>query len=529
MARAIQFHAPNAPNFGEANDLTLKSMELGNHAVKSITDTWNNAVKAVENRNHAEMKQMIDAYNHQQLQDPTVLNQVQEDIKRLGLETGNVYDPVVMQTYLDTRGDTLLKRNENNLDYDVKEFKHDNEVLNDRLNKAFTISKYLEGRYRTGDTPENIQHNAWVNSELSNLVEQFPKEQQLLASAFMNNKIREQQAEDARKVLADSKVRSEIGVNNANAFNTSVKASATKTLLPYEVLDKQSGIAYRNAQTLTENALRQGKVDEQDIRNIGNLYKNQAEQDKPSEQITNIQKGFEKYGFPSQAIDKDGNLNVNMLRNSITTSVGIAKDKAGNQFDMSYIDWANKHKPDLIKVSKIHPTKLNDFALFLNEQHEKNGLALTDRQKIILETALIDGTLPIERILNGNFLGMSNYGSAIEELGKKYLKQNEAIDEQRKTEVAKNTLMTKITELSSVTGLSPIDMVERGIIPNEYLILLPDNFLPETMREAIAKKKEESKKTAEQRLIEESNRYKTISQNNKVKESDEITGGTYGW
>lgn len=529
MARAIQFHAPSLPNFGEANDLTLKSMELGNNSIKSITDTWNNAVKAVENRNHAEMKQMIDAYNYQQLQDPNVINQVQNDIKRLGLETGNMYDPTVVQTYLDTRADTLLKREAdklahqtNGLEYDIKNYGYDEKVFNDSVAKVVTAGSYPLRTQNIND-PKSV---ADTIKQLNELIQSFPKEQRPFVTASIYN-------DAISKGVAHQKSMAELDTLFANIDKTKAQTNSINSLLPYEIKETEANIAFKNAQTETENSTRQGKIDGQTISNAVQEHKLIGEVNKPSEQITNIQKNLESRGFPMQAIDKDGNLNNNLLRNSVTTSVEVAKSKVNNQFDMSYIEWANKHKPDLIKASKIHPTKLEAFAHFLNEQHEKTGLTLKDRERIILETALIDGSLPIESILNGNFFGASiNYGSYIEKLGKNYLKQNEAIDEERKAEVTRNTLITKISDLSNATGLSPIDIVQRGIVAEEYLPLLPDNFLPESMKEAIAKKRKEASKTPTQKLIDEESRYRegnklTKEQKSQIK-APAIGGGTYG-
>lgn len=516
MARAIQFHAPNAPNFGEANDLTLKSMELGNHAVKSITDTWNNAVKAVENRNHAEMKQMIDAYNYQQLQDPNVINQVQNDIKRLGLETGNMYDPTVVQTYLDTRADTLLKREAEKLQHQSNGIAYDNAVIANKDNKLkFDDSRktYLAKDLGYALLALNPKGDEQLGAKI---IQQYAQNEPTVVGRHIEN--------TSNRLQQDAKVNADNNLKYAQAGYDDARSKALNMTTPVEVQKALVGIEKDKASIENMQA--------NTVKTLQDMYNSQ---NAPTAQQKVMQERIDKAGLPPNIITHDGKFDNNVARNHVMLSVAVAKNKANNHFDMSYEQFVMDKKPTLVKANKdLPPEVMRDLGNVILEQASKSNITLTPKERIVLETGILTGLLPYERILNGTFFGMSNYEGALEELGNQYLKYSQAVSQKEVEQKARDTYIEEIKKISQTTGMSALDIVSSGVVPNEELYLLPDNFIPQSMKGLVKKPqseqtKEESKKTVEQRLIEESNRYKTTSQNNRVKESDEITGGIYGW
>lgn len=344
MTRVIQFNAPNLPNFGEANELYKLGMEYANKAVTQGKQTFDDAVKAVENRNHAQIQSMINGYSRDELLDPTVQFNIQEDIKRLGLDTGNIYDPMKVNTYLDTRPDTLLQRGGNEIDYANKVLNHsdknldfNNKVLNDQAYKTALGIDAIIGK-RDPDSPEvrTAIQGFLRESGISN----DPVLGGLIGKSVFDININEE------KNIADLQ-----GKHNTNRHKQ-VQTNVLEQMTPYQVAQSIANIGKTNAETDGIKANTHLTNVKADSTKIGDALKvAEHDRDKQTAQLNAIAKAVEplkasaeSLGF-KDAVRNDGSINYPMIASNLDNKVNDLR-KSLNDFSgtpanekISFADW----------------------------------------------------------------------------------------------------------------------------------------------------------------------------------------------
>lgn len=380
MARVIQFHAPNTPSFSEANDLTRLSMEYANNAIKDVKNTWDTAVQNVRDKNHAEMKQAIDGYTYEQLQDSVVRNQIQEDIKHIGLPTGNIYDPTVVQTYLDTRGDTLLTRMGNDLKHQESSFNYDSKVLDDKVNKASVAVDNLRGQLRLTKSPEDVAHNKIILSKVNDVIAQAQFGDNL---AYAQGAIANYTTDRANKELEQTlKQRAtQADINKTNSQTAIANLSA-----PYQIREIQAGIDNTIAKTEATNV------------NTGlaiqgaNAKQAQAQQEIQKAVVNAKRNELKQVGLPDSFIKDDGSFDLigakTSLKNIVasnTTEHNALKSDTGNKQTIAEF-MTSKNGVEYLESLGGYKDIALDAILQLKDPNKTNGKPITDDEAISLLT-----------------------------------------------------------------------------------------------------------------------------------------------
>lgn len=504
MARAIQFHAPNTPNFSEANELTRLSMDYANNAVKDVKTAWDTAVQNVRDKNHAEMKQLIDAYNYEQLQDPNVRNQIQQDIQSIGLPTGNMYDPTVVQTYLDTRGDTLLKRDEAIHDYKAKQFDYDSKVLQDKVTKAGVAVDFLRNQLKP-NTDENKEYNSNIISQINTIINDYQFGDNLAyAKGAMANYSRDNTYKDLEQQIKQRAVAENIKSQQS-------KRQIAEGLYP---LQYQQGIA--------DLQYARAKTDGQIINNAQQTNKPSPQEQQVLERNKARADAFIKnFGGNPAVLNNDGSVNSAMLKNEF--ELGMAK--FGLENSISYSDYIDKHGADLLAKNKnLTPAKLNDFFTVINKHYPEQGLSLTEHQKIAITQALATGQLEIDGWFQGSWF--DNYQTTAQKeinhfLKEVYPKTQFGIQENNR-KLFMHDFYQKVSPY-----MNPQDLYKLGIIDAKFAKYSDPAFVPKHILDAQAKKEEsKSTNTKKENLVKQANEHKPQP---KVQfKAPAIGGGVFG-
>lgn len=106
----IDFRQVAAPSFAGSNTLVAMAARQQEQAAQGIQDTWNTAASNVQNRVQGEMQGLINTQSKEQLTDPIARQTLQNQLTALAAPSGDMYDPMVMNTYMDNRANTLVSR-----------------------------------------------------------------------------------------------------------------------------------------------------------------------------------------------------------------------------------------------------------------------------------------------------------------------------------------------------------------------------------------------------------------------------------
>lgn len=326
MTRVIQFNAPNLPNFGEANELYKLSMGYADKAIAQGKQTFDDAVKAVENRNHAQIQSMINGYNRDELLDPTVQFNIQEDIKRLGLDTGNIYDPMKVNTYLDTRPDTLLQRGSNELDYANKVVSHSDKNL-DFGNKVLNDQAYKIALGIDAITGQRDPNSPAVQTSVQNFLKGMGVGNDPVLGGLVGKNIFD------ININEEDKIANLQGKHNIN-HQTQVKTNTLEQMTPYQVAQSIANIGKTNAETdgiKANTHLTNVKADSVQTGDALKVADQQYQQTKDRQvQQQRLQEFnqeiYKSYGWRPDVI-MNGNINLPSVRTSLDSQLAEFQSK----------------------------------------------------------------------------------------------------------------------------------------------------------------------------------------------------------
>jgi len=108
-----RFNQIAAPNFSNSNDLLKLSMDQGNQALAGLTQTWDDAMKGVQNRVQGDMQSLINSQSAADLRDPAKKQLLQQQLSDMDNE-GNLRmaDMAKMNAYQDNRSGVLVGRDQ---------------------------------------------------------------------------------------------------------------------------------------------------------------------------------------------------------------------------------------------------------------------------------------------------------------------------------------------------------------------------------------------------------------------------------
>ena len=144
-------------NFNDSNQLMQVALQAWDNAYKTAQGTLADVNKAVNNRNEAQIQAFINSIPKDNwLGSQEAIN---DKIAQVATQSGNMFDPKVLETYRDGRGTTLLQRDKDRLDYNQHKRAEEEAVFKQSANtyarewladkSAYTNPKELESHIVT--------------------------------------------------------------------------------------------------------------------------------------------------------------------------------------------------------------------------------------------------------------------------------------------------------------------------------------------------------------------------------------------
>lgn len=157
-------------NFNDSNQLMQVALQAWDNAYKTAQSTLTDVNKAVNNRNEAQIQAFINSIPKDNwLGSQEAIN---DKIAQVATQSGNMFDPKVLETYRDGRGTTLLQRQNDELASDEMALNWQNKQLEDDATKtAQALYHYNKTIQNVTDPEEREQLEQNKNSILERLLQ----------------------------------------------------------------------------------------------------------------------------------------------------------------------------------------------------------------------------------------------------------------------------------------------------------------------------------------------------------------------
>lgn len=126
-------------NFTDSNQMTALAMQAWDNALKTAQTTVANASDSIKNQNEAKLQQFINSIPKEDWQ--ASQEQINDEIAKVASQTGNMFDPKVIEAYRDGRGNTLITRDNTRLQNEENALALGNKQLADNVDK--TVQKLI--------------------------------------------------------------------------------------------------------------------------------------------------------------------------------------------------------------------------------------------------------------------------------------------------------------------------------------------------------------------------------------------------
>lgn len=464
----IDFRQVAAPNFNDANSLMELAAKRGESAITGLQKTWEDAMGAVQNRNHAKMQTIINQQSAEDLQNPEFVGQLMQQFQSMAEPTGNNYDPTVIGAALDNRTDTLQKREGvmyDNMASNVGVQQGKEDLQNSMVTNKFSQDK-LAGEAKAAKESKNqdkaygiMRHFERGIKELEGLDTPEAKLELQALKAQREGHLAELYPEGIPPEVMNS------------IYEKSDEANIKNQMTNLNIEGKQ----YANADAATRIGLARDQF----------THKVITDREK-----TGI-------AFADRAV-------ANGLGANVITPEGKFNPGAANQDLMSRLETANRElvspadsKPFSERVNEtlgktkskdgaiISDDKLRQLQIALNtySSQSKNGksLQLTDDEKWAVFQGMLSGEIQSDNWITGDFGPASNFqgmfDKVIPEFLDRYKKQTIPHKQQLKKAEVVSDYFTKLGGIGDQVYMAE----EMGITPNTELFM----YLPKHIRDAL--------------------------------------------
>lgn len=464
----IDFRQVAAPNFNDANSLMELAAKRGETAITGLQKTWEDAMGAVQNRNHAKMQTIINQQSAEDLQNPEYVGQLMQQFQTLAEPTGSNYDPTVIGAALDNRTDTLQKR---------EGVMYDN----------------MSGNVGVQQAKENLE-NSMVTNEFS--------QNKLVSEARAAIETKNQ---DKAYGIMSNFERGIRGIEDASTPEAQLKVEALKAQrdahlaaiypdgIPPEVLnnifEKRNAANQKN--TITDLNIEGKRYANEDAATRIGLARDQfthkviTERDKSGIAIADRAVSL---GLGANVITPNGEFNPGAAIQGLMSSLETANRELVSPADSK--PFSERVNETLGKTKSkdgaiIGDDKLRQLQIALNtySSQSKNGksLQLTDDEKWAVFQGILSGEIQSGNWITGDFGPASNFQGMFEkvipEFMERYKKQTVPHKQQLKKAEVVSDYFNKLGGLGDQVYMAE----EMGIKPNTELFM----YLPKHIRDAL--------------------------------------------
>lgn len=460
---AINFNQVAGPNFGNSNELRKLALETGNKAFTGLSDTFTTAMGAVQNRNQAEMQNIINQQSIEQLNNPQNIQNLLGQFQDIAAPTGGNYDPTIMQAALDGRQDTLQARQG---------------VLYDNMDANIGVQQ--------GKT--DLENTIVTNKQEQERIERETKA--ALESARVT-KASNALGAYMRKTANLDPVKDAAAIQAAKAERNDFLAQEYPEGIPLDIEQQIYQLGEDSTYKSMTNKLNiEGKdLSNRDLaaRTADRAARFQLEQQKLS-QNTGIQARDRAVasGLSAAVINDDGSFNGKGARQDLMTRITNAQRTATSPANAKpFAERVNEVISGGGENPAISPEKLRQVQIALNSysNQSKNGksLQLSEDDKWAVFQGIMSGEIQSDGISIMEFAGTSNYQGLFEKVIPQFIERRK-----KQTIPANNNLIAAQEVGNYMQGLASLgDQVymveEMGITPGTPLFM----YLPESLRQVL--------------------------------------------
>lgn len=465
MAR-IDFKQVAAPIFNDSNNLIELAMKQGTAATEGLQKTWEAAMGAVKNKNHAEMIGVLNQQSAADLDNPQTVQALMEQFRTMAAPTGGNFDPMVIQAAIDGRGDTLRAREGVKLDNAMGNVNLQQGVEN-YSNSVVTNKNTLDAYERDVKAKQyqnNIQKSADISAGYQAYIGSLDPNTDADAIAQLTAK-----RDEALQGIWGGEIPLDAfgGISAINEKNA---------------LDKRTKLAnIEGKEVSTDLAI---NADARNTAEFG-FRVEQAALNRADKQASTISDKATLNGLNPDVITPEGRINGPAANQQLMTNINEAQRIANAPpnsvpFSERVNEYIGKGENKAISPDKLRQMQiaLNTYA---SQSKDGKSLQLTEDDRWAVFQGVLSGEIQSDKWSVGELAGMSNYQGLFEEVIPKYMKTRK-----QQTQPANNNLIAAdemgkyFKSLGAVTDQVTAAQ-DMGILPGTPMFM----YLPEHIRKKL--------------------------------------------
>jgi len=400
----IDFRQVAGANFNDSNALRLAAAQSGNTALTGLQGVFQEAMGAVQNRNHADMQAIINQQTPENINDPTAVAALMEQFKGMAAATGNNWDPTVIGAALDTRKDTLLNRGGKQIG---------------NAQAGVDLQSATQDMTQTGIVNARTNSEAEAASAAAKKEAQYSDILKIMSSGEAYLGTLDMTTPEGKAEAAKYQLEMDQAIAKSDPDGIDMLDSANLFALG----ESQNNDAYerrlrqKTAETNINNA-----IDANTRGNVGLSFKIQEGTAKTQQaQVAEVRNKAELYGLPPTMFKKDGSIDAGAAAQGLAAQVDDAVRKLRNPTDsvpfadrvLEYMKTPDDNRVlDNVQLGQAQKS-LTNYAL---QNVQGKSLKLNDDEKWAVIQAMATGELQSDSAGTWNVAGVSNYEGLYEEV-----------------------------------------------------------------------------------------------------------------